>query len=196
MRKYRLKPKYIHIVVTGISLIVNIILAIFIYVNNHDVNSKDLQEDVKYREECEQNLLRQIITSELYFPESYDPVTIRVDSIFHGPLTDYNCVTAAKELIDLRRQLPGAENAYKEALNTLKIFGSSDVFWRNADDKKNAEERLITLKENIAKREHIIKNRDSSHDGEFIGWGIAHRYRAKNQGGNVSFSDVLYIVSP
>ena len=108
MRKYRLKPKYIHIVVTGISLIVNIILAIFIYVNNHDVNSKDLQEDVKYREECAQNLLRQIITSELYFPESYDPVTIRVDSIFHGPLTYYNCVTAAKELIDLRRQLPGA----------------------------------------------------------------------------------------
>ena len=188
--------KNIHIAITGISLIINIVLVIFIYVGNHGVDSQDLQKDVKYREECAQNLLRQIITSELYFPESYDPVTIRVDSAFHGPLTDYKCVIAAEELIDLRSKLPQAENAYKEALNTLKNFGSSGVFWRHAEDKKNAEEHLKTLKENITKRELIIKDRDSSHDGEFIGWGIAHRYRAKNQGGNVSFSDVLYIVSP
>lgn len=52
------------------------------------------------------------------------------------------------------------------------------------------------LKPKIEKREAIIKNRDSSMDGKFIGWQVIHRYRASNSNGVVSFGDVLYVLDP
>lgn len=192
--------KYILPIVASVSILINVVLITIMSVNmvdsTHNIKSRDIRKDVTYRKECAQNLLSKVITSNLYFPESYDPVSIQVDSVFHGPLTDLDCLKAAHELIDLKNQLPGAEDAYKEALHNLKIFGSSGVFWRHAEEKKNAEENLRSIKESIAKKEQIIKNRDSSHDGEFIGWQIIHRYRAKSQGGNISFSNVLYVVNP
>lgn len=192
--------KYIIPIITTISLIINVVLISFIcckscFMSNKE-DAQNLLEDVDYRKECAQNLLRQIITSNLYIPESYDPVYLQVDSAFHGPLTDSKCIKAANNLIDLKNELPRAEDAYKEAFHNLKIFGSSDVFWRNAEDKKDAEERLNTIKGGITNNEQVIKNRDTSHDGEFIGWQITHRYRAKTQSGEISFSDELYIVNP
>lgn len=192
--------KYIIPIIATISLIVNVVLISIICCKSCNVSNKEasqnLLEDVNYRKECAQNLLRQIITSNLYIPESYDPVYLQVDSAFHGPLTDSKCLEAALKLIELKNELPGAEDAYKEALHTLKNFGSSGVFWRHAEDKKNAEEHLNSIKESIKNNEEIITNRDTSHDGEFIGWQIIHRYRAKSQGGEISFSDELYIVNP
>lgn len=192
--------KYIITIILVISLIANIILVSLICCKgcsiSNEESSQNLFEDVNYRNECAQNILRQIITSNLYFPESYDPVSIQIDSAFHGPLTDSKCLKAANELIDLKNALPGAEDAYKEALHTLKNFGSSGVFWRHAEDKKDAEEHLYTLKERIVKREQTIKDRDISYDGEFIGWQIIHRYRAKTQGGEISFGNELYVVNP
>ena len=113
--------------------------------------------------------MRSIIVNNLYFPQSYDPVYTVVDSAFHGPLTDRECLKAATELIELKSELPSAENRFKEATHQLRIFGSSGVFWRHAEDKKNAEEYLNNLKTAITKREEIIIQRDSSRDGEYIG---------------------------
>lgn len=48
----------------------------------------------------------------------------------------------------------------------------------------------------IEKEKLIIKNRDQSKDGEFIGYQIIHRYRAANSAGEVSFGDVIYVVNP
>lgn len=153
-------------------------------------------EDIEYRQSHAQTILHKIITETLYFPESYNPVSISVDSVFHGSLTDAECLKAASELIKLKAQLPGAEESYKEAVHNLKIFGSSGVFWRHGEEKRNAEERLNSLKSKIAKREEIIRQRDSSHDGKFIGWQVTHRYRARTKGGEPSISDVIYILNP
>lgn len=193
--------RYISPLVATISIIVNIILIVILF-NDNQSNSvvtgrnQNPFNDIEYRQSHAQTLLRKIITENLYFPESYNPVSISVDSVFHGPLTDAECLKAASELIKFKAQLPGAEDSYKEAVHTLKIFGSSGVFWRHAEEKKNAEERLNSLKSKIAKREEIIKQRETSHDGTFIGWQVTHRYRAQTKGGDPSISDVLYILNP
>lgn len=192
--------KYILSVALALSLVLNIVLACFMFANNKRAECEDNKsmrfEDNNYRNTIAQDLMKQIVRAELYYPESYDPVFTKVDSVFHGPLTDPECLKAATELIKFKAQLPGAEDSYKEAVHTLKNFGSSGVFWRHAEEKNKAEERLNSLKEKIAKREEIIRQRDTSNDGKFIGWQIAHRYRAKTQGGGISFSDILYVVDP
>lgn len=185
----------------AISIIVNIILIVILFNRNqsNSVITEENQnpfEDIEYRQSHAQTILHKIITETLYFPESYNPVSISVDSVFHGPLTDAECLKAASELIKLKAQLPGAEESYKEAVHNLKIFGSSGVFWRHGEEKRNAEERLNSLKSKIAKREEIIRQRDSSHDGKFIGWQVTHRYRARTKGGEPSISDVIYILNP
>ena len=193
--------RYILPIVATISIIINIILIVIIFSGSQS-NSVDTErsknpfKDIEYRQSHAQTLLRKIITENLYFPESYNPVSISVDSVFQGPLTDAECLKAASELIKFKAQLPGAEDAYKEAVHTLRIFGSSGVFWRHAEEKKNAEEHLNSLKSKIAKREEIIRQRDTSNDGKFIGWLVAHRYRAQTMGGDPSISDVLYILNP
>lgn len=191
--------KYVLHVVLIISLILNVVLLCKIIVPQINDNLADKAtngfEDREHRTATAQNLIKNIICENLYFPESYAPVSTSVDSVFHGPLTDAQCLKAASELIKFKAQLPGAEDSYKEAVHTLKIFGSSGVFWRHAEEKKNAEEHLNSLKSKIAKREEIIRQRDTSNDGKFIGWQVAHRYRAQTKGGDPSISDVLYILN-
>ena len=187
--------------ITIISLILNFILAVililqYVHKSGSNIEPQKTFEDMAVRNDSAQSLLRRIITSNLYFPSSYDPVSIRVDSVFYGPLTDSKCLKAANELISSKNELPGAEASYKEAVHTLKIFGSSGVFWRHAEEKKNAEERVQTLKEKIAKNEKIIRDRDTTHDGEYIGWQVSHRYRAQTKGGDISFTNVLYVINP
>lgn len=193
--------RYIFPILATISVIVNIILIVILFSGNQkssiDVDKyQNTFNDIEYRQSHAQMLLRKIIIENLYFPESYDPVSTSVDSVFHGPLTDAECLKAATELIKFKAQLPGAEYSYKEAVHTLKNFGSSGVFWRHAEEKKSAEEHLNSLKSKIAKREEIIRQRDTSNDGKFIGWQVTHRYRAQTKDGGPSISDVLYILNP
>lgn len=194
MKKYILSAALI------LSLVINIGLLYIIFIPHSEENKSEDKnnqfENIQFRTTTVQNLLRQIICKDLYFPNSYDPVSTSIDSVFYGPLTDSECLKAASELIKFKAELPGAEDSYKEAVHDLKIFGSSGVFWRNAENKKNSEERLNSLKKKIAKREEIIRQRDTSNDGNFIGWQVIHRYRAKTRGGDVSFSNVLYIINP
>lgn len=187
--------------ITIISIILNLVFVSIIiskccHSSDGDFASKTSFDDIKIRKDSAQALLRKIITANLYYPASYDPVSVQVDSVFHGPLTDPECLKAANELISCKNELPGAEDSYREAVHTLKIFGSSGVFWRHAEEKKNAEKRLTSLKEKIAKNEKIIRDRDTTHDGDFIGWQVSHRYRAQTQGGDIAFTNVLYVINP
>lgn len=178
-----------------LSLVFNIVTILVFILLSLPEKDKDKMENPEYRTTRAQNLMRAITVNRLCFPESYDPIYTIVDSAFHGPLTDSECRKAAIELIKLKAELPSAERKFKEASHNLKIFGSSGVFWHHAEDKKNAEEYLNSLKLAITKCEEIIKLRDTSMDGEFIGWQIKHRFRAKTSD-KVLIIEELYVVNP
>ena len=131
------------------------------------------------------------------YPNTYDPVKITIDSVFYGPLTDGECVQAAEELIDLRSQYSSAQQAYNDAVDHIKFHGMTDLgtfHW--GKDRDEAKAKMQNFEEKIEQRQLKIRNQDTSMDGEFIGWQVAHRYRAANSKGEVSFGNVLYILNP
>lgn len=152
--------------------------------------------DYNKRQTAAENAVRRYVCENLYYPNSYDPVSTKVDSVFYNYLTDEDCVKAAFELIDLRKSYESAKNTYDENVNNIKVFGGSGVFRDHTINRDKAAAEMKDLKPKIEKREAIIKNRDSSMDGKFIGWQVIHRYRASNSNGVVSFGDVLYVLDP
>lgn len=152
--------------------------------------------DYNKRQTAAENAVRRYVCENLYYPNSYDPVSTKVDSVFYNYLTDEDCVKAAFELIDLRKSYASAKNTYDENVNNIKVFGGSGVFRDHTINRDKAAAEMKDLKPKIEKREAIIKNRDSSMDGKFIGWQVIHRYRASNSNGVVSFGDVLYVLDP
>lgn len=104
---------------------------------------------------------------------------------------------AAEELIDLRSQYSSAQQAYNDAVDHIKFHGMTDLgtfHW--GKDRDEAKAKMQNFQEKIEQRQLKIRNRDTSMDGEFIGWQVAHRYRAANSKGEVSFGNVLYILNP
>ena len=152
--------------------------------------------DYNKRQTAAENAVRRYVCENLYYPNSYDPVSTKVDSVFYNYLTDEDCVKAAFELIDLRKSYESAKDTYDENVNNIKVFGGSGVFRDHTINRDKAAAEMKDLKPKIEKREAIIKNRDSSMDGKFIGWQVIHRYRASNSNGVVSFGDVLYVLDP
>lgn len=152
--------------------------------------------DNNKRQAAAENAVRRLVCENLYYPNSYDPVSTKVDSVFYNYLTDEECVKAAFELIDLRKSYESAKYTYDENVNNIKVFGGSGVFRDHTINRDKAASEMKELKPKIEKREAIIKNRDTSMDGKFIGWQVIHRYRASNSNGVVSFGDVLYVLDP
>lgn len=184
-----MKKKVIIAVVLSISVILNIV---FIVEKCSDSVPSENEESIDVKE-LASNAVKTEICKNLYIPESYDPVEIKVDSLYSGPLLDSDCYQAAIILIDKRKELPEAQSSYEEAEHTLRNFGSSGVFWKHKPERDEAKRRLDSIIEDIAKAEEVIKNKcDTFTKRDFIGWVVYHKYRAKANNGNVSFGKVCY----
>lgn len=182
----------------GISLIVNLVLIGIILCKNDGDGKQDGQEEeasmaMEQLTEKAKAKVKEYVCSNLYIPESYDPVEIRVDSAFWSYITDYECLKAAEELIDLRRDYHNAKFSYDEAVNNIRTFGGSGVFRHHTVERDNAKKTMDETKPKIEKCEAIIRNRDTSHDGTFVGWFVYNRYRAKTNSNNVVFNEVLLL---
>lgn len=181
-----------------LNLILGTLLFLRIHSNPHSVNKNiENKEDLASLQKKAAIFMQKSICDNLYYPNTYDPVKTTIDSVFYGPLTDGECVQAAEELIDLRSQYSTAQNAYNNAVDHIKFHGMTDLgtfHW--GKDRDEAKAHMKELQEKIEHRQRIIKNRDASMDGKYIGWQVVHRYRAANSKGEVSFGNVLYILNP
>ena len=58
----------------------------------------------------------------------------------------------------------------------------------------DAEKKLKNCEADLKKQENIIRTcYETINEGEFCGWGIAHRFRAENGNGNKLIGDVLIL---
>jgi len=182
-----------------LSVILNIVLGVILLLNASSINDKTTAEDVVDMATLQsraESFVRNTICETLYYPQSYDPVKTTIDSVFYNYLTDSECVQAAEELIDLRSQYSNALYSYNDAVDHIKFHGMTDLgtfHW--GKDRDAAKSKMKALQEKIDRCQLIIKNRDTSKDGNFIGWQIIHRYRASNSEGVVSFGDVLFVMN-
>lgn len=187
----------------GLSVLVNLVV-LYKLLSASDDNSGKKQDDVpsftdyNKRKEYAQVTVSKLVCDNLYYPNSYDPVTTEVDSAFYSYITDADCVDAAVKLIDLRNSYKTAKANYEENDWTIRFHGNPQGAFLERERKERSEsaKEMKRLSVEIEKLCSIIKNRDTSKDGQFIGWQVTHKYRASNSNGIVSFGKVLFVLDP
>ena len=187
----------------GLSVLVNLVV-LYKLLSASDDNSGKKQDEVPSfadytkRIEHAQVIVSKLVCDNLYYPNSYDPVTTEVDSAFYSYLTDADCVDAALKLIDLRNSYESAKSNYEQNDWTIRFHGNPKGAFLERERKERAEsaKEMKRLTTEIEETRSIIKNRDTSKDGQFIGWQVTHKYRASNSNGVVSFGKMLFILDP
>ena len=190
--------KSILYIVLILSVVVNIVL-LCVFIPKSCSSKEDKGPDYsnkEIRQEAAETMAKKLVCENLYYPESYDPVNTTVDSVFYNYLTDADCLNAAVELIDLRNAYESAKSEYDD--NDWKIRfhrGADGTFLEPFRNARNvASEEMKKLQPKIERQQEIIRNRNTSRDGEFVGWQVIHRYRASNSAGTVSFGNVLFVL--
>ena len=192
--------KSIIYIALAISVIANIVFLFIILRNTCSIaktNGTDFSDKEKLQEAAEA-AVKKYVCDDLYYPDSYDPVTTQVDSAFYNYLTDTECFNAALKLIDLRTSYDEAKETYENNDWTIRFHGnvSGPFLEHEREARAESAKKMKDLQEEIEVQQNIIKNRDTSRDGEFLGWVVEHKYRASNSNGVVSFGEVLYIFDP
>lgn len=144
-------------------------------------------------EEKAEKLVKEVLKDYLYHPDSYEPISTSVDSIFIDATTINPIVEISNEIKDLISKINRCERIIESAESTMDIWASDDSQFSRGEyarAKKEKEEtkadldkytkklsgQLASLKENVAKY----------HKGEFTGWAVSHRFRSLNGAGSMT----------
>ena len=146
-------------------------------------------------DEKAEKLVKETLKDYLYHPDSYEPISTRVDSMFIDVTTIEPIMKISGEISDLISKIDKCEMDIESAETSMNIYapdGYSSRFTRGeyARAKKEKEEaqsdldkytkklsgEIASLKENVAKY----------HKGEFTGWAVSHRFRSLNGAGSMT----------
>lgn len=193
-----MKKNIIYIVLT-LSVLTNVFVLAYLFVPSDERSSEGVKSSVlidsEKRFEMAKTAVRKLVCDDLYYPNSYDPVNTTIDSVFYSYMTDEKCINAAIKLIDLRDSYSSAKANYEQNDWTIRFHGNpkGPFLERERNERAESEKEMKRLSKEIKEEELIIKNRDSSNDGKFIGWQVVHKYRASNSKGVVSFGNVMFV---
>lgn len=133
----------------------------------------------KSQEDKLNELIADATKSTLYIPESYDPVSTDCDSLFANYISETNINKSAsfgkimKEAKSLQR----------------KVEFCKDLSWNTQHYESKLNKRLNEAQKII---EDIYNQLQES--GEFIGFLADHKFRAKNNDGQVNFGEYIFIL--
>lgn len=134
----------------------------------------------------------------LYHAETYAPIETRIDSAF-TPFDDpifykksLNICKLALEIEEYNRNMKNAKShmaiwdiPYQTAFGKNEYQEAKNEYEKNAEKKKNAEEQVMKLAENL--KDMLEKEK------QFIGFKAQHRYRANNNAGQTVFGKTEYL---
>lgn len=142
-----------------------------------------------------EKLVRETLKDYLYHPDSYEPTSTRVDSMFIDVTTIKPIMNISGKISNLISKIDECEMDIEFAETSMNIYapdGYSSQFTRGeyVRAKKEKEEaqsdldkytkklsgEVTSLKENVAKY----------HKGEFTGWAVSHRFRSLNGAGSMT----------
>lgn len=157
-------------------------------------------------------LIKEHMKETLYHPESYECASLQLDSAFapfcspdfHKKLFEIKAVSeqlenCKNEVESERRKALGAESSMSLWQGGWSDFGGTQYRHYKAE----YEEHMEKMKEQIAKQEEIRSRLKSVYEEikleanqkpSFVGYFVAHRYRAKNNAGQTLLSDAVYII--
>lgn len=147
------------------------------------------------KEEKAEKLVKETLKDYLYHPDSYEPISTRVDSMFIDVTTIDPIMKISGEISNLISKIDKCKMDIESAESSMNIYapdGYSSRFTRGEyarakKEKENAQSdlnkyakklsgKVASLKENVAKY----------HKGEFTGWAVSHRFRSLNGAGSLT----------
>lgn len=146
-------------------------------------------------DEKAEKLVKETLKDYLYHPDSYEPISTRVDSMFIDVTTIEPIMKISREISDLISKIDKCEMDIESAETSMNIYapdGYSSRFTRGeyARAKKEKEEAQSDLDKYTQKfsgevaslKENVVKY----HKGEFTGWAVSHRFRSLNGAGSMT----------
>lgn len=146
-------------------------------------------------EEKAEILIKETLKEYLYHPDSYEPLSTRVDSMFIDVATIEPIMEISDEIKNLMSKINRCKREIESAESSMDIWALnrySSQFSRGeyARAKKEKEEGLSNLDKYTKKlSEQIISLKDNVakyHKGEFTGWAVTHRFRSLNGAGSMT----------
>lgn len=146
-------------------------------------------------EEKAEKLVKETLKDHLYHPDSYEPLSTRVDSMFIDVTTIEPIMKISDDIKDLMSKINRCEEKIKITESSMDIWtpnGYSSQYSRGAyaRAKKEKEETSSDLEKYTKKlleqlaslKEYVAKY----HKGEFTGWTVSHRFRGLNGAGTMT----------
>ena len=149
----------------------------------------------KSDEEKLHDLIGEATKASLYIPESYDPVSIQCDTLGRNIITPANIKKSAK-IISLVREAQSTQRQIERDLEQRDYWqGKYGDFYNDYSKKvRSGEEKRDELKTQAMELfAELLK--DYNAERGFYGFIVEHKFRAKNNMGNVLFGDVIYILN-
>ena len=134
-------------------------------------------------------LIREYMKASLKDPSSYEPISFGVlDSLF----SPYIVTEEGRLLFDLGSHIGeyGAKSSeYESKSRQLRIFGAT------LDDRRMALDYLDSAEfynDKMEAAKKLFEKNDEAHVGEFCGWLMTHKFRAKNSFGGVDVDEFSF----
>lgn len=146
-------------------------------------------------EEKAESLVKKTLKDFLYHPDSYEPISTRIDSMFIDVTTIEPIMKISDEIKDLIFKINRCEMEFESAESSMDIWSSdgySSKFYRGEysrakKEKEEAEHDLDKYTRKLSERLASLKGYVTKyHKGEFTGWIVSHRFRSLNGVGSMT----------
>lgn len=152
----------------------------------------------KTKEERIQALVDQSVKNTLLFPESYDPIEIRIDSVFDNMLSDKNIKTAC-EIIKICEEIDAINSEIEHTNKLIQIYSDAANPEFYSSTLRGLKKDLKKLKSDYVEQEKKFMQLLNSLQEQywqrkaFTGYSAIQKFRAKNNDNDVVMSS--YILS-
>lgn len=135
----------------------------------------------KTKEEKIQEIVNNSIKNDLFFPESYDPIEVKIDSVFNNMLSPEN-VEMAYEIIKIDNEVKSLYDEIVYAKELRDAFSSSphSSFYKSETKKIQNLENSRFEKENQLMQLFNSLQEQYWQRKEFTGYCAIQKFRAKN----------------
>lgn len=152
----------------------------------------------KSDEEKLNELIAEAAKSTLFIPESYDPVSLQCDSMSINVINEEN-IKKASRIIELGEKANSIQRSIESDMQQRDFWrGKSSDYYREYANKveKNVSQRMKWESEMSNLLTELQREYwDKKENGEFCGYLVAHRFRAKNNVGTVGFCDMIFLLN-
>lgn len=136
----------------------------------------------KTKDEKIQEIVNNSIKNDLFFPESYDPIEVKIDSVFDNMLSPEN-IEMAHRIIRIDNEIKALNDDIEYEREILGIYNNSWLFKHEIAQSKR---KIQKLEDNRTEKENQLMQLFNSlqeqywRRKEFTGYCAKQKFRAKN----------------